>query len=273
MRTVVAIYCHTLHTQLQELFAVWPIGQHVAIGDYGLIGPNSVFKPLANIAKHGIDAPVDPPATRSKYEYKSAGCRTVALQANAGGNASGSGNAQGRVAIEFERKESVFFIAASCRITTVKDKIALGDQIFALYGKKKWQPEWAVVTSVVNAGRTTALVATDAGASIQLEADGATDGNVNLADARIGAKVRAGSERHIGLNVVGEPGQTPLIGLSKIHLKFGASFLPKNARRFGFRGTRVPEISKIRSFAKSLDRSPEDLLYFGDVIVREANPE
>ena len=63
--------------------------------------------------------------------------------------------------------------------------MALGTQIMSAYRRGKWQREWAVITDLVRARKTTVAISGSAAGGIVLEADGSV-AQIDLAKAAIG---------------------------------------------------------------------------------------
>jgi len=91
---------------------------------------------------------------------------------------------------------------------------AIGDAIRRRLELDTWEYDWVVITTLIEAKSTTAIVSSSSNGNILLNAD-AEVSNVDLANATL--KLGASSESNIGLKVVTEPDCSPLFSCHKAH--------------------------------------------------------
>ena len=263
MASAAEIYADELHDNFQVMYAAWPPGEPLRLGDYGPIRGN-LFVRIGNITsdeKIAFESRHDP--TRDQWEYKSAG--SVALAFRGGGKATVSGAAKVRagLTVRFSKEDAVFFNAAECSLDSIEDQVAVGKAILKLFERKQWDGNNAIITHVVDSLATTVAISSDQKASISLEATGDAP-NIDLADASIRFSVKA--ERNVGYKVISKDGLTPLIGLSKIQPKHPWPF---SGIKFGPTRRLLPErILDTQTLRAAVDEKGaplEDVFFFGDL--------
>jgi hypothetical protein len=261
MATVTEIYCEDLHDNFQELYATWPPGNPLRLGDFGLIRDHDVFVRQGNIAdKFGITFKPRDDSTGDDYEYTSSDSVTVAFHGKLNGNA-GGGTVNAGVDIGFSSKNSVFFVAADCTTTSIEDQVTLGEEIMDRFAHKKWNRDWAIITSVIGAAATTVAVSGAANASISLEAKDSGLPAVNLADASIDLAISA--EKNIGLKLVSATGTKPLIGLAQVQPKWHVGPFHGKGNKFGPRSVMLADSVLAAEVADPGKGKVERLFYFG----------
>lgn len=258
MSAIVEVYTSAVHENLKPLFANWEPGRPLELGDYGSrVG--EVFIHIGNIKDLGIAFDVrEDPTTDQKY-FSSEGSTEIKLNTKGAATASNALNAKATLEINFSSKEAVFFNAAECRFSMIKDKAAIGKEVMKLYKAGDWDRSWAVVTDIVSAGATTIAVSGADKASITFEASVDVE-KINLADAKIGLNVA--SQNNVGYVVDAKNGLIPLMGLSQIQstfLWFGGKYKPLSA-------TYSPKMLSTMRNSPSFktEESAEDL-YFGQL--------
>jgi hypothetical protein len=123
-----------------------------------------------------------------------------------------------KLEIKFGSKESVYFMAAQGKWISYDSAFELGKRIMDLWqsNDSPWERRFCVVTSLLDAGATTAIVSCADNASLVVEASAQGVKEINLADASVGLSVVQSS--NVGLKVVAATGMRPLIGLMKINM-------------------------------------------------------
>jgi len=213
------VYTKELHRNFERFYATWPPNDLLSLGDFGYLQQN-VFARKGNIQDdfdlHFEKAAGDRAAAH--YKYTSAGLTQVKFVA--AGNADASVvPVKAGVKLQFGGEHGVFFDAAGCAVSSIKDQVALNAQILALFEKRIWVDDWHIITSLVECGRTLIVVSSEAGAEFELEAKGEIP-NVDLADATV--EFTAKSQQKIGYSLVTTKKQklTPLFGVSALKWKF-----------------------------------------------------
>jgi hypothetical protein len=207
-------YITELHQAFGYLFANWVPQQPIALGDYGRF-QKGVFHRDGKLEDLGIKVQRGAPdEARALYQYHSKNSSSAQLKLDASGKASGAGKAKAGLEIKFADANSVFFNAAGCSLRTVTNISAIGDAVRGKLDEGTWEYDWVVVTSLIDAKSTTAIVSSSGNGAIVLNAEGDVP-NVDLANATL--KLGVNSESNIGLKVVTEPNCFPLFACHKAH--------------------------------------------------------
>lgn len=228
MKGLSHFYVESLRIGLNPYFANWLPNEPLAVGDYGYL-KGCMFNRKNNLI-HELGKPIQSIHKMSKFNIFYFSSKGVSFNPFAKGSvdtlASGSIPVKAHLDISFSKKGGVYFNAANCKITEVKDIESLGKTILKRFECEEWDHKLVVVTSIVKADSTTALVSSSNKASIVLEAD-ASVSEIDLADASIKLKIR--SCKDIGLSYVTEAGCVPIFTLAKIKLKFFGDnyFIPR----------------------------------------------
>jgi hypothetical protein len=261
MTTIAEIYCEDLHDNFQELYATWPIGNPLQLGDYGVLKKNSVFVRLGNVSQHGIQFTTRSDPTKDDYEYKSANEVEVKSYGKLDGQAGGA-TINAHLEIEFASRRAVFFFAADCTYDSIDDQVALGNEIMARYDQKKWKGEWVVVSSLLSAAATTAIVSGAKSGSISLEATANVD-RVDLADANVGVAVKA--EKNLDLKTITAQGMQPLMGLSQVQPKWRRGPFHGRGNKWGPRSILLADVDLIRESVETEGIKTQDAFFFGEL--------
>jgi hypothetical protein len=147
--------------------------------------------------------------------------------------------ARGSLEISFARADAVMFQAGPTTIHEMEDVNAVGIQILDLYRRGEWQDDYVLITELVEAARTTVLIASGKEAKVVLTADAGVElGQTSLIDSKIGLQLE--SARNIGTRIVSESGLTPLFRA------FAVRKPPLRPGRFGpIRAVREPSFQDV----------------------------
>jgi hypothetical protein len=208
-------YTDRLRKHFKTLYAVWPPGRPVQLGDIGVL-KDDVFVPKRALRHFGIGFSERSDTQSAHYEFSSSDSTEIVTHLSGSGPVDGPVLVNGGIEVNFSSEKSVFFNAAGCLHHAIEDQVALADAVMKHYEEGTWDDAYAVVTEVVDAGATTVLAAGGSNASVVLEAK-AKAPTIDLADASLRFVLRR--QKNIGLKVISEDGLTPLIGLSKIQSK------------------------------------------------------
>jgi hypothetical protein len=258
MSTIVKIYTEAVRENLKPLFANWDPSKPVDLGDYGVL-VDDVLINIGNIRDIGINFDVKEDTTPDRKSFSSEGSTEVKLNTKGAANISGSINAKATLEINFGSKDAVFFNAAECKYSMIRDKAAIEKEVMKFYKAQKWERNWAVVTDIVQAGATTIAISGANNASVIFEASGDVE-KINLADASIGLSIS--NQKNVGYVIDAQKGLTPLIGLSKIQSKF-LWFGDKYKPLCTFYSANL--LSVIRNSPNIRTEESEDDLYFGQL--------
>ena len=206
-------YITELHQAFGYLFANWVPQQKIALGDYGRF-QKGVFHRDGNLKDLGIkvrSAPAD--GARARYEYHSKNSSSAQLKVSGSGRSSGV-KAKAGLEIKFNDANSVFFNAAGCALQAVTNISEIGDEVRRGLAGDTWEYDWVVITSLIEAKSTTAIISSSMQGSIVLNTE-ADVPSIDLADAAL--KLGVSSESNIGLKVVTEPDCWPLFACHQAH--------------------------------------------------------
>lgn len=213
MSTIAAIYTKALHDHFRPMYANWQPGSPMELGDYGLI-TNHIFNRIGNIRDEGLDFEVRQDTSADQYEFTSSSETEFVFTAAGSGSGGGVGSVKAGLEIKFSRANSVFFNAAGCRINSIRNIKALGDELIRRDEQGRWKRHFAVVTSLVEAGATTIVVAGSSNASISLEAKAEGVQEIDLADAALELGLKR--QKNVAFKVVTAQGMLPLLGLMQV---------------------------------------------------------
>lgn len=211
-------YVETIRLGLNPYFANWLPNSPRKIGDIGYLD-NGKFSFLFNF-EDKYNESISHVSSKGKalYTYKSEEGVDIQsfVRAGIGSALTNSIPINAHLDIKFSRKGGVFFNASGGKITAFKDNTIIEDKIFKLSKKKEWKYNWCIVTSIVSAKSTTAIVSLTNDGAISLEAD-ASISQIDLADAAL--KLNVKSENNIGFSIITNSKCIPLFTLGKLKFK------------------------------------------------------
>ena len=207
-------YITELHQAFGYLFANWVPQEKIALGDYGRF-QMGVFHRDGSLYKDlGIKVNIAPEDdARARYEYHSKNSSSAQLKLSGSGKSTGV-KAKAGLEIKFADANSVFFNAAGCALRTVTNLAEIGEEVRRRLGDDTWEYDWVVITSLIAAKSTTAIISSSTQGSIVLNTE-ANVPTIDLADAAL--KLAVSSESNIGLKVVTEPDCWPLFACHQAH--------------------------------------------------------
>lgn len=212
MEKLARIYTDTLKHHFENMYASWPPGRPVRLGDYGVLDWN-LFNPLGNVGDLGIEFKTRMDDQKDDFEFRSKSGVELTFSARGSVTPAGTPLAKATLQLDFSKESSIFFTAADCVFEEVADKVRLSRDILERFKKGEWKQEWVVVTSVIRSGATTIVTSAGASSSAVLEAVGEVD-RIDLADASI--KLGMKQQRNVGLQIVTREGLQPLMGMSQV---------------------------------------------------------
>ena len=257
MDSIAEDYAKAMHQHFRILFANWPPGQPLELGDYGIV-KGSMFMRMGNISEFKIPFTTRVDQTKDPMHFESSGSVKVVFKAKGSATAGGLMNTKAGFQINFSNKKATFFNAAKCAVNSIESKAVLGKVILRLKDEGKWDKQHAIITEIVTAGSTTIIISKEKSASISIEAKSDSVKTIDLADASIG--LNSTSEEGIGFNTIAKDGLQPLIGLCQIQ-GWTETFQPKIQSSFEMVGT-----SKSGK-AFEVEKFPiEEVEYFGRLL-------
>ena len=140
MSGIADIYTEEVHRNI-DLYATWPPGEMLTLGDYGeLIGDR--FERRGNlITDFGISFKEKKYPSNANYKFASSGKVQTAFKPKAQANLQGVVNIlNASLDINFSSSNAVFFNAANCSQSSIDDiAFKLAKEIISLYKKYKWK--------------------------------------------------------------------------------------------------------------------------------------
>ena len=190
--------------------------QKIALGDYGRL-QNGVFHRDGKLEDLKIEVKRGAPdEARALYQYHSK--NSSALPSSRSMLPANRPRRKPRPGweIKFVDANSVFFNAAGCALSTVTNVSAIRDAVRRKLKDDKWEYDWVVITTLIEAKSTTAIISSSRNGAI-----GAERRNQRAAhrSGRRGAEAWVSSESNIGLKLVTEPGCAPLFACHQAHWK------------------------------------------------------
>lgn len=253
---LVKVYCRELHRHFGMLYAVWPVGASVEVGDFGVITKWGSFDRLGNVLREfGIEYEVAPEGMVEPLEYASGRTITTTQSADMEGSAPGAVAIKGSISIAFADAASVYFAVANGRYESIVDPIHLSRAVMERFDRRAWDKRHLVVTRRLVTDRATAIVSSQGDASVVIHGRGAAA--LSLTDARL--QVERTERKNIGISTIAAENAIPLVGLGGVQRKF------RLVGKAEFR-TRSADVGGVPTDMVGSEPGSEDLYYFGDVI-------
>jgi hypothetical protein len=197
---------------MEELgyLATWLPTVVVEPGDIGVI-TNYEFQKVGTLDAMGIRTRKTEPRARGSFDFRSKGA--VRVEAKVAGQIpaiqSSLADTDTGLVVQFTRRNAVAFKADDCKSVMLEDLERIGSEVLGLYHTNSWPDDYVVVTEVLLAKSTTALISNGDHARIELRATaGIQADQLSLASAE--AKFITQRETNMGLSVIAKGGLTPL---------------------------------------------------------------
>jgi len=174
--------------------------------------------------------------------------------------------------VAFEGNRGFTFRANGVRENSIKDTLGLRDPIIELYKQGRWDKNFNVITSLVEAESVTVIIAMERGAGIELKAHGTVNlKTINLADLE--ADLKTSFSRNIHTQIIADKGSTPLYKVQGIitrrsRLSALRDMEVKGDDIYEFGDEAFDELTPKRA---STDMS--DVIDFGEIAYREEEEE
>jgi hypothetical protein len=254
MADVGKLYAKELH-HASTYVAAWLPNINVKLGDVGQL-KGELFSVETTLDMLGIPFTVRKGAKPVDFDYKSG----ISVKVKAAGNvAAGTTLPQAKagISIQFDKEGAFLFQAAGCMVDQIENKAAVGNGVRELLEKKKWQPDWVVVDTVVRVDVATIFVSNSRSAALDLTAETAVTA-ANLADLKAGLSMNY--QRGEVFRFIASEGLTPLFMLSGLKqsiidwiLHKPGSYTQLPSLRYGFDKTK-------EAFPKQSDETIEAVL-------------
>ncbi len=239
MATAARQYTSDLSDQLGFL-ATWPPGVPMGLGMVGTIDDDQVFFPVTSLARLGTKFEESTVGGADEtFAFASAGAVEFSFKA-AGATSDlvpSVPQAQAGLGISFKREHATVFQASGINYTRIEDHVALQADVMALIKSGRWDRDWVIVTDLVHANSTTAIVSrsANAGAEFVLSA-GVAAGGIELLSAEF--KPRIVASRELQLSMLGSGDMTPLFRAKRAKRRFFS-------RRIELRGAFSDDFEKL----------------------------
>ena len=204
-------YLNEIHQRFAYL-PTWLPNSKLQLGDVGVLRGEG-FRQMTTLKELGVPFITRRGAAPLDFSYTSAS--GVALQVKAKGAVAPGTTlpaAKAGVEVKFSKQGAFIFQAAGNRVHEIENKATVGQAVIRLYEQGRWESDWSVVDTVVEASAATILVANSGGAALELAADAPLDA-AGLARLDIGLVVNSQSGDMI--HFVAAQGLTPLYRLSR----------------------------------------------------------
>ncbi len=222
MMTAGEQYCRELAGHLRYN-AAWPPGIRVVLGDIGVID-DDVFMPLTSLEQFGIRLEHAPAGHDMAFEYASAGSVDVGFKVR-GDVSPMLPNVpidQAGLGINFTRENATVFRAEGGVQQRFADETRLRGEIRSLIWAGLWDRDWHVITDVIDAKSTAALVSRSSGASVEVSVSAdVSAGGLELLTTDAGAKIVA--SRSMQIAVIATNGLTPLFRAKRVKRRWFSS--------------------------------------------------
>ncbi len=216
-------YCKELARNLRYN-AAWPPGIRIVLGDIGVID-DDVFMPLTSLEQFGVRLERTPASHDMAFEYASAGAVEFGFKAKGDANPTFLPNIpidQAGLGINFTRENATVFRADGGTQQRFADETSLKVEIRSLIRAGLWDRDWHVVTDVIDATSTAALVSRSSGASVEVSVSAdVSAGGLKLLTADAEAKIVA--SRSMQIAVIATNGLTPLFRAKRVKRRWFSS--------------------------------------------------
>lgn len=186
------IYISALRKQFNKC-PNWEPHTPVALGDYGVL-KDGVFMRIDNVSRQfGIEILELPKQPAIRREFSSEGVKINNVEAGAGTDV-----ASGRVDINFQKENGVFFNASECTIRKIDNLGTILEQLHERYKQDKWDKDWVLVTELEEATSAVVAISREANASVSFEA-ASPIAKISLNDASL--KLKASKQDKIAYKI------------------------------------------------------------------------
>ena len=198
-------YCDEIKKNI-GYYAAWPPNHYHKLGDFGKLDGNR-FTYLGNIKDRRFRVKF---TTRKhnaivSFDHQTKGAVKITFQPKVSASIINAS-----MKIEFSKKDAVLF-KTSGNMETIGNIYSVLENITKLANKTIWKKEWVVISEILKADFTTALISKESGASIEFEAKSPQVTFLDLAN--LSADVKVKNSRHISTKVVATGRATPLFKL------------------------------------------------------------
>jgi len=146
MKKVYDVYTEAIRDHFKVFYANWPIGEPVALGDYGIMS-GRIFIREGNITKdYNIQFKTRVDTTLDYYYFKSADSVEVEFFPKGSYIQPGMPRIKASMKIAFGSNEAVFFNAAGIKNHSIESTAKLGEIILSMFKEGKWSEKRFILT-------------------------------------------------------------------------------------------------------------------------------
>lgn len=198
----------------------WQPSLRLRLGDIGAVTHGEVVL-FDSLAGRGIDFTTAASGGRDELVYDSNGHASVSFATSAHSESPVGllSSTEASVTVSFGKDATAFIALAGIREIRIDSIPSLATKIMEEYWKGWWQPEYVVITHIVEARSGTILLAAEQGSSVELHASTAVEPvSLRLADLASGFQVAR--SRGLGYQLVCQDALTPLSRALSIRKSF-----------------------------------------------------
>lgn len=216
------IYTREMYRQFRYL-ATWAPGTPMKLGDIGILKGKEFIR-IGNISDFGISFETVPDDTPLDLEFASEGSVSITTKLSGRPTIAKSNliTADVGATVIFSKKNAIYFKADKTTTPSIKNQIALGQEILSLWKEGKWDKHWAVITELVTAKSASIIISSSKEAQVDIRATSEIGNKpLNIADPEFGWELSF--EKDVTTKIIAEEGITPLFKISKIKRRVFAS--------------------------------------------------
>lgn len=194
MKSMARLYGTAVRDEI-ELFAAWPIGTVLRVGDIGfLTRKGKLFERWGNLGDFGISFTSQKAPNTTDFDF-SVG-NQIDIQFKAAGQAPTPGSmltqAEAGASIEFGRGSSLVVVAHT-KEESIANLLKLEQDVVGVSSNstKKWKRDFVIVTATYQSLGTTVVLSGGQGSKVGITASAGVSVPFDLADAKIGLSASA----------------------------------------------------------------------------------
>jgi len=202
-----------------SVFANWPLNKNVQIGDVGFLTPAKTFERQTTLydMKDGKNLNIKVRSSNSVGDSVYSSTKGISIKFKVEGQAPDPGStlvkANAGVTIHFKKKGAIIYQVWKHKLEEIESPDNLAPVIYDLYKEEKWNPEWVVVSSIIQASAVTIFMSSSSEAVAEIQANASVETpQFNLAD--IGAKLAFSRNKDLEIQELAKDNVKPFFYLS-----------------------------------------------------------
>lgn len=216
MPQISEIYSKGVKQKLKNYWSSWLPSTAFKLGDIGELN-GYVFEKIGSLDELGIPFAVEDDTSPSPIELLSESGVSVKLKLAGEVNEAFVNVPKGDAGIKlgFGNKGSFVVSCAETYEPAILDIMALQKRILNLYSKGKWNPEWNVITRIVESPRATIIISNSSNSELELSAGADLAAGI-LELGKAGVDIQLKSQRGDMIKVIGGSELTPFFQLGAV---------------------------------------------------------